>query len=158
EFDETLTLSLLNPTNSTLGTATATGTIVNDDNPVVSASGASVIEGNSGTTAVSFTVTLDQPAPWTVTVDFSTANGTATAGSDYTAASGSLTFAPGETTKSITVNVSGDTTVEADEAFTLTLSSPTNATLATATATGTIINDDFPTVNVANAQVTEGDI
>jgi hypothetical protein len=158
EPDEAFTLALSNPTSATLGTATALGAILNDDFPVAAVNGGAVTEGNSGTTPLTFTVTLSQPAPWPVTVNFATADGSATAGSDYQAASGTLTFAPGETSKSIVVNAVGDTAVESDEAFTLTLSSPNNATLGIATATGTIVNDDFPTVNVANAQATEGDI
>jgi hypothetical protein len=78
-----------------------------------------------------------------VTVAYTTANGTATAGSDYTATSGTLTFAPGETVQTVDVPIVGDTTLEPDETFTLTLSNPVNATLGTATATGTITNDDL---------------
>ena len=78
-----------------------------------------------------------------VTVQFTTANGTATAGSDYTAASGTLTFAAGSTSQTVTVAVTGDLSVESDETFSITLSNPSaNATLLTATGTGTIINDD----------------
>lgn len=76
------------------------------------------------------------------TVSYATADGTATAGSDYTAASGTATIPAGSTTTTITVSVIGDTTNEPDETFTVTLSSPVNATIATATGTGTILNDD----------------
>src|SRR5262249_7808002 len=144
--------------NGTLPTS-GTGTITNDDaQPAISASAASVTEGNSGTTALSFTVSLSNPSYQTVTVAYATSNVSATAGSDYTAASGTLTFAPGETTKTVTVSVNGDTTFESNETLTLTLSNPGNATLATATATGTIINDDpVPTVAINSISVTEGD-
>jgi hypothetical protein len=76
-------------------------------------------------------------------VHYATTDGTATAGSDYTATSGNLVFAPGETSKTIGVPVVNDTAVEPDETFTLTLSSPLNAKLGTAQAIGTIENDDF---------------
>ena len=80
---------------------------------------------------------------YTHLVNYATANGTATAGSDYTATSGTLTFAAGETTKTVSVPVLGDTSVESDETFTLTLSNPAGATLgAAASATATIVNDD----------------
>ena len=91
---------------------------------------ARVTEGNTGTTNA-FTVALSK-ADSTVTVGYATANGTATAGQDYTATTGTLTFAPGETTKTITVAVTGDTAVEPNETFTVTLSNPTGATLVTA--------------------------
>ena len=77
-----------------------------------------------------------------VTVNYATANSTATAGSDYVAASGTLTFSPGQTVKPITVTVNGDTTNEPDETFFVNLSGPTNATIARSTGTGTILNDD----------------
>jgi hypothetical protein len=146
EPDETFTVTLFSPTNATLETAQATGTITTDDiapaTPSVSIAGASLAEGNSGTANAGFTVTLSAASASTVSVQYATANGTATAGSDYTTTSGTLTFAPGQTSKPIPVPVIGDTTVEADETFTVTLSSPTNATLGTAQATGTITNDD----------------
>src|SRR5262249_34921416 len=78
------------------------------------------------------------------------------AGSDYTAASGSLTFAAGQTTAVVPVTVYGDTTLEPDETFSLTLSNPTNATLARPTGTGTILSDDVG-LSVADPAVTEGD-
>ena len=110
--------------------------------PSVSIAGVSVAEGNSGTTTLSFPVKLSTAAAAAVSVDFATANGTATAGSDYIAASGTLTFKPGETAKAITVAVTGDTVIEPDETFTVSLSRPASAALGTASATGTITNDD----------------
>jgi hypothetical protein len=106
-----------------------------------------VAEGNSGTTAAAFTVTLSAASSSTVTVQYATANGTATAGTcasggDYVATGGTLTFNAGETSKPVSVSVCGDSAVEGNETFTLTLSNPTNATLGTAAATGTITNDD----------------
>jgi hypothetical protein len=98
-------------------------------------------EGNAAGTA-SFTVSLSKASASAVTVNYATANGTATAGSDYTAKTGTLTFAAGETSKTVTVNILGDTVVEANETFDLLLSAPTNATLGTSTGTATLVNDD----------------
>jgi chitinase len=113
--------------------------------PKLSVSDASVVEGNSGSQTATFTVSLDKAATGSVTVAYATANGTALSGSDYTAKSGTLTFALGETSKSVTVAVAGDGLVEGDETFLFNLASPTNATLADAQGTGTIKNDDAAT-------------
>jgi hypothetical protein len=87
-------------------------------------------------------VTLSNPWSSTVTVNYATANGTASAGSDYVAKSGTLTFAAGVTSQTISITVNGDTTKEANETFNVNLSSPVNATLGTATGVVTIVNDD----------------
>jgi len=99
-------------------------------------------EGNSGTTPFVFTVALSEPSTGTVTVDYSTRNGTALAGSDYIATSGTLTFAPGEVTKQITVQVNGDTTPEEIEVFFVDLSNASGATLGDAEGLGRIFNDE----------------
>ena len=99
-----------------------------------------VTEGTSGTSLATFTATLSPVSTQTVTVNFATANGTATAGSDYVAASGTLTFAPGVSTRPISVTINGGTNLEATETFTVTLSGPANAVLGTAAGTGTILN------------------
>ncbi len=114
--------------------------------PNLSVNDVSVTEGNSGTTFANFTVSLSAAATDSVTVNFATANNTAAAGSDYGSTSGSLTFAPGETSKAISVPVFGDTNVEANETFIVTLSNATNATIADATGVGTIVNDDASSV------------
>ena len=122
----------------------------------IAATNVSQTEGNSGTKAFTFTVTRDgdttsvSSAAWAVTG--SGANAANAADFGGTLPTGTVSFAAGQTTSEvITVNVSGDTTVEPDEGFTVTLSNPTNATLTTATATGTIQNDDVavPTVTIA---------
>ncbi|MGE5273553.1 MAG: Calx-beta domain-containing protein [Verrucomicrobiota bacterium] len=110
--------------------------------PAVSIAGASVTEGNTGNATLSFPVTLSAASPQTVTVAFATSDGSATAPGDYAPANGTLTFKPGEKAKSVSVSVVGDTTVETDETLSVTLSGPVNATIATASATGTIKNDD----------------
>lgn len=110
--------------------------------PAVSAGDVSVAEGNAGTTTMSLPVTLSAPSALPVSVSYSTTDGTAVAPGDYTTASGTLAFKPGETAKSIAVSVVGETAVESDETLTVTISSPVNATITKATATGTITNDD----------------
>ena len=112
--------------------------------PKLSIADATVPEGNSGTSDAVFSVTLSAATSETVTVAFATADGTATAAADYQAANGTLTFPAGQTAVHITVAVIGDIVREADETFAVTLSNPANATLADATATGTITNDDDP--------------
>jgi hypothetical protein len=124
--------------------------------PALAIADASVTEGNAGTTPASFTVTLSAVAGQNVTVAYATANGTATAPSDYTAATGIVTFPPGQTTRSVVVSVAGDTTLEPNETFTVSLSSPAGATVSDGQATGTIQNDDLPTLAIADASVTEG--
>lgn len=164
EANEALTINLSTPSGATLADGTATGTITNDDVaatlPTLAIGDASVTEGNDGTAYLSFTVTLSKAAASAVSVTYASANGTATAGQDYQAVSGTLTFAAGETSKIIRVPVIGDKVVEANEALTITLSKPSGATLADASGTGTITNDDVtppPTVSVAGTTVVEGD-
>ncbi|MCB0923928.1 MAG: cellulase family glycosylhydrolase [Mycobacterium sp.] len=131
------------PTNITVnGVPVGTGTPPVVTPPSVSIADVSVSEGNAGTTNANFTVTLSKAATTPVTVGYSTANGTATAGADFTARSGTLTFAPGVTAQTVAVAVTGDTAVEPDETFTVALANPSGATLSRATATATIKNDD----------------
>jgi hypothetical protein len=105
-------------------------------------------EGNSGTTAFTFTVSLNTASGQTVTVPYTINNGTATAGTDYIDNDGTLTFNPGDTTKTITVQVNGETAIEPNETFTVILGTPTNATLGPITqSTATILNDDVVTTN-----------
>jgi MSHA biogenesis protein MshQ len=153
ELDETFIVTLGTPVNATLGApSSATGTITNDDSqPIVSIiANASVDEGNSGTTPLPFALTLSNASYLPVTVGYATSDGTATGGAscasniDYIAAtSGSATIAAGSTAGSIVVSVCGDTLAEVNETFTVTLSSPVNASLGNATGTGTIGGDDY---------------
>lgn len=110
--------------------------------PLITIGDASSVEGNSGTTALSFPVTLSTPATQAVSVGYATADGSAASPSDYSAASGTLMFAKGQKAKTIAVSVIGDTAIEPNETFTVTLSAPVNAGIARGTATGTITNDD----------------
>ncbi|HKV07553.1 MAG TPA: IPTL-CTERM sorting domain-containing protein [Thermoanaerobaculia bacterium] len=112
--------------------------------PTLSIDSVSNNEGNVGNTPFTFTVTLSAASATPVTVSYATADGSATAaGADYLPASGVLTFAPGgPLSQTITVNAVGDLAVETNETFTVTLSAPSGATLATTQGTGTLVNDD----------------
>ena len=99
-------------------------------------------EADAGTTPSQFTVTLSTASAQTVTVSFVTAGNTAQSGTDFSANFGTLTFLPGETSKTVDVTILDDLIDEPDESFFLLLSNPTNATIATAQGTGTITNDD----------------
>jgi large repetitive protein len=143
EGDETITVTLTAPFNADLGTDVAAATITNDDaGPKLSLPDASVVEGNSGTTPLTFTVNMTPASPIDVTVHFATSDGSAAVGSDYVAASGTMTIQAGQTTGSITVDVTGDTSHESDETLGLLLSSPVGAKIVSGLATGTITNDD----------------
>ncbi|MBC8094311.1 MAG: DUF11 domain-containing protein [Akkermansiaceae bacterium] len=110
--------------------------------PTLTITGTNVIEGNFGVQNASFAVQLSYPSPQTVQVNFATTNVTALAGSDYSPRTGTLTFAPGQTTTNIVVGVLGETAIETNESFSVLLSAPVNATLAAAQASALIINDD----------------
>jgi hypothetical protein len=110
-----------------------------------------VTEGNAGTTTATFTVSLLPASGQAVSVNYATADGTAVQPGDYTTASGTLTFAPGETSKIVTVLVNGDTSNEADETFFVNLSGASNATINDAQGLGTIRNDDAPTLQFAQS-------
>ena len=143
EEDETFTVTLSNAVNATIGDGAATGTI-QDDDPVPASLSIEDVEGLESSGGLEFPVTLtgDREAGTTVTVDYATADGTATAGSDYAQMNGTLTFSAGETTKTIDVPVLEDGSPEEDETFTVTLSNAVNATIGDGAATGTIQDDD----------------
>jgi|GEM_PF-600632 len=157
DVDRTFFVDLSNASGATIADSRAAGLIYNDESkPRLNIFGVSEAEGNSGTTAFDFTVTLDQVSALTTTVNYATADGTAIAGTDYTAVSGTLVFNPGVVSKTITVLVKGDTLYEDDQSFTVTLSSPTNADFSQRTATGSILNDDTkPTLSVNDVTVAE---
>ncbi|WP_304622082.1 cellulase family glycosylhydrolase [Roseomonas cutis] len=113
--------------------------------PALSVADTSVTEADAGSSAMTFTVTLSKASATPVTVNWTTADGTATAGSDYTAASGTLTFAAGQTSATVQVQVTGDTAVESNETVRLQLSAPSGATLADAEGVGTILDNDSST-------------
>ncbi|MEN9314911.1 MAG: hypothetical protein RIS35_1304, partial [Pseudomonadota bacterium] len=138
-----------------LGTVTAAGTIVNDDvlpTLSIAATSASLNEGNSGSTIHAFTVTRSGDTSGAASANWTVGSSTAT-GPDFEGGqlpSGTVRFAAGETSTTVTIAVAGDTAFEADEAFTVTLSAPSGATLGTVTAAGTIVNDDaLPVLAIA---------
>ncbi|MDA0245739.1 MAG: lamin tail domain-containing protein [Chloroflexi bacterium] len=144
ELDKTVGISLSNPANAELDKGTAVLTIANDDAaPTVAVEPEwSVVEGDAGLTAVVVTVTLSAPSGLSHTVDFATADGSAVAGMDYQAAGGTLFFAAGQTTQTITLSVRGNTTHEADKQFGLVLIPTAPLFAGNLTATITIVNDD----------------
>ena len=164
EEDETFTVTLSAPQNATILRSTATGTITDNDGvgppslPTLSIGDASADE-DAGSAV--FTVTLSAESEDAVTVAYETSGGTATAGDDYTSTSGTLTFAAQTRSQTISVPVVNDTDDEEDETFTVTLSTPANATILRATAAGTILDDDgepppiLPTLSIGDAQVVE---
>lgn len=147
EPDEAFTVTLLSPSNATLGTAAVNAMIVNDDgfpSLSITSPNANQPEGNRGTTNLIFTVTrtgdtsVSSSASWAVT----SATATADDFVNGVLPSGTVSFAAGETSRIITVAVAGDSSLEPDEAFIVTLLAPSNAVLGTTTASGTILNDD----------------
>jgi len=130
------------PTNYILNGVRIDGSTPTPTLPSITVADASLAEGNSGATPMNFTVKLSAASTKTVSVNYNLTGSTATAGSDFTNTSGTLTFAPGETSKTLPVSILGDTVPEGDEAFKLNLTAPVNATLGTTAATGTILNDD----------------
>jgi hypothetical protein len=160
EPDETFLVNLSNPTNATIADNQGRGTITDDDAPpTISINDDVVNEGDNGFVAALFTVTLSAASGQTVTASFATADASATAGSDYQATSGTLTFAPGTRTATITVVVIGDQIDETNEIFLINLSNPTNATLADNQGQCTIIdNDPVPSISINDVAVREGNV
>ena len=147
EPSETFFVNITNVVNAVVVDGQGVGTIVNDDPlPSLSINDVTVTEGNAGTINAVFTVNLSAASGQTVSVNYATANGTATQPADYTTTSGTLTFTPGQTSRTITVPVIGETVPEANETFFVNLSGATNATIADNQGLGTINNDDVPVV------------
>ena len=143
ELDEIYTVELSNAVNATILNGRGTATITdNDPPPVISVAEIFINEGNEGTSSAVYTVSLDNPSGKEITVDYFTADGTAIAGSDYETASGTLTFAPGETTKTVTVAITDDLLDEDNETLSFNLDNATNAIIGELQATGTITDDD----------------
>ena len=166
EENETVVLRLSGAVNATIATPDGAGTITDDDAaPTLAIDSPSVGEGNSGSTTLSYTVTLTGDTEREVTVDYADAGtGTATSGADYDVlTAGTLTFAPGTTTQNIDVTVTGDTEDEGDgETVVVRLSGAVNAMITTPDGTGTITDDDDPTLPAISiaagpSPVTEGD-
>lgn len=148
EGNKTFTLTLSNPSGGTLlmTPATATVTIVDDESrPNINNNSISVMEPRAGTALAAFTVRLTNASTQTVTVDYSTTNGTALAGSDYVAASGTLTFNPFETVKTVAIAVNADNVNETDEIFYLYLSNASNASISSTQVSAVIRNYNLQT-------------
>ena len=159
EANETFNVNLTSPTGATISDATGLGTINNDDAASIAVNDVTLAEGNAGTTAFTFTTTLTGAVQGGFNVNFSTSNGTATQPGDYATNTGTLAFAgsAGET-KTFTVNVVGETQVEANEVFNVALGAPSNAavTVSDGSGVGTITNDDSATVAINNVTLVEG--
>ena len=112
--------------------------------PTLSINDLSFIEGDTGAKFVFFTVTSSAASNLSVSVDFATANTSATSPSDYVATTGTLTFIPGQVIRTIFVTINGDMSLEPDETFTMNLSNAINSSIGRAQGTGTIRNDEFP--------------
>jgi CSLREA domain-containing protein len=164
EGDETVKLQLSNVMGSgvTAGSPTdATLTIQDDESaPDVTINDVTQAEGDSGSSTFTFTVSLSNPSATDVLVNYATANGTtnpATAGSDYTVTSGSVTITAGSTSAPIDVTVSGDTVYELDETFFVNLTGATGGTITDNQGLGTITNDDAaPTLAINDRSINEG--
>ena len=156
EINESFSLNLTNPINATLSDAQGLGTITDDDPlPAVAIDDVTVTEQDTGTVTASFNVTLVPASGRTVSVQYATADGTATAPADYSATGGELIFAAGEATKQVTVLVHSDTVDEIDESFTVGLSNAADATIADGLGPGTITDDDPPSLSISDVTVTE---
>ena len=145
EANETFQAKISNPVNGAIATGKDTGicTILDDDSaPSLTINDVSTTEGNSGTKNLNFTVTLSKASGQTVTVKYATADGVARSTSDYTAKTGTLTFAAGQTSKTISVAIKGDTIVEGNETLFVLLSGATAASIGRARGVGTIVNND----------------
>src|SRR6185295_19230282 len=123
--------------------------------PTLAINDVTVAEGNSGTTPATFTVSLSAVSAQTVTVNYNTSP--SPFGNDYVATAGVLTFAPGTTTQTISVQVVGDTLVEPNETFNVILSSPVGANFSDSSGLGTIVNDDGgPSLTISDPSNSEG--
>jgi hypothetical protein len=156
ETNEALSVNLAAPTGAVLTSAHALGTII-DDEPGVSITGGSVVEGNSGTVPLTFTLALSAASDVPVTVTYLTADYTARSTTDYVQAARTVTFAPGQTTRTFTVDITGDLVPEYTESVIVNLIGTTNARLAGGQAFGTITDTDpNPTISIANVTRAEG--
>ncbi|TNJ32880.1 beta strand repeat-containing protein, partial [Arenimonas terrae] len=145
EPSETFFVNVTNVVNAVVVDGQGVGTVVNDDPlPSLTINDVNVVEGNAGTVNAVFTATLSAASGQTVTVNYATADGTATQPADYTSTSGTLTFTPGQTTRTMTIPVNGETVPEANETFFVNLSGAANATISDNQGVGSITNDDVP--------------
>jgi hypothetical protein len=161
EADETFYLRLSSPVGGTVADGSGVGRITNDDVavvlPTLSVNDVTVTEGDAGTTSATFTITRAGSTTGASSVQWFTADGTATSSADYVPVAATVVeFAAGETTKTVTVDVNGDTAVEANETYTVRLTAPVGATIADGSGLGRITNDDASTFAVSDTVVAEG--
>jgi hypothetical protein len=143
EADETVQLRLSSAVAATIADNNGIATIIdNDPTPTAVINDVTITEANSGTRAMTFTVTLSAAAGRTITISWAAADGTATAPADYTAATGTVTFNAGIVTRPITITTVGDTTPEPHETLLVNLSNPVNVVIADIQGVGTILNND----------------
>ena len=156
EWDESFFVNLSNPTSAHLGSGLAVATIVDDEPRVSIGDATAVLEGNSGTKSMTFIVTLSAASDAPVTVTYATGDGSATAGGDYQAKTGTLTFGIGQTSQTITVLVNGDRLGEYDESLYVNLTGTgTNAHIGNSLGYGTIL-DNEPRISISDVSKAEG--
>ena len=173
EFDENFSVQLSNPVGAVLDggepVLTATGVFLDDDGSAqdraLFVSDPVILEGDSGTKQAMFEVRLSEAYTDSITLDYTTVDGTAKAGSDYTATSGSITFSAGQTVKSVAVDVRGDTTAETAESFSLVVEStaPIFNNVQDSAGIATLLDDDtsesLPEISVLPSAASEsGDL
>jgi hypothetical protein len=156
EPDETFRVVLSNAQGAPIAAGEGTGTI-DDDEPHVSISDVTVVEGNTGLTSALFSVSQDAPDNGPFQVNFATEGVTATSNVDFLASAGTLSFAAGETSQVVNVSVVGELDVEPHETFRVRLSNPQGAVLDDDLGTGTITNDDGPRIAIGDGSAVEGD-
>lgn len=142
ETQETFFLDISNVQNATVSSSRGNGFIVDDDGPTISINDVSVTEGNSGTKAATFTLTLSGPSVEAIAVRAITSAGTATAATDYNSLNQVVIFNPGTVTRTLDVTILGDTLLEQNETFTVNLSEPFGTTINDGQGAGTILDDD----------------
>src|SRR2546426_764499 len=159
EPTESFFVNLDTPVNATIADSQGVGTIVNDDSqPTISINDVSHNEGNAGTTSYDFTVSLSNDRKSAVKGQSADPGGTRiVTDTDYVPASGTVTFAPGSTSQTVTVLVNGDTKFEPTEDFFVNLDTPVNASISDGQGVGTIVNDDSqPTISINDVSHNEG--
>ena len=157
EDDETFSVTLSNAGGALLGSLLHVATIADEDPPPTMAiRDVTVTEGDAGSLNAGFPVTLSAASGKTVSVTYTTDDDSATAGVDYVAATGALTFLPGQTSQALNIGVVGDLSDEPSQTFIINLTSPVNATLPDAQAVGTILNNHPPpTISIDDLAILE---
>ena len=157
EPNENFSVNITNVAGASLSDGFALGAIVNDDGKTLSIGDVAITEGNSGTKLATFTIKLSQASTTAVTYNIATANGTAIAGSDYVAkALAGESIPAGQTSRTFTVGILGDTTAEPNESFAVNLGSVSGASLLDGSAIGAILNDDGKTLSIGDVAISEG--